>query len=68
MRRLGICEKKGSGIDKVISYNEIYQLPAPEILIQEKHTKVIIYETLNQMDKKISKSLLSALLFEICFK
>jgi predicted HTH transcriptional regulator len=53
MRRLGICEKKGSGIDKVISYNEIYQLPAPEILIQEKHTKVIMYETLNQMDKKI---------------
>jgi hypothetical protein len=25
MRRLGICGK-GSGIDKVISYNEIYQL------------------------------------------
>lgn len=54
MRRLGICEEKGSGIDKVISYNEIYQLPAPEILIQEKHTKVIMYsyKTLNQMDKK----------------
>jgi predicted HTH transcriptional regulator len=54
MRRLGICEEKGSGIDKVIFYNEIYQLPAPEILIQEKHTKVIMYsyKTLNQMDKK----------------
>lgn len=54
MRRLGICEEKGSGIDKVISCNEIYQLPAPEILIQEKHTKVIMYsyKTLNQMDKK----------------
>ena len=54
MRRLGICEEKGSGIDKVIFYNEVYQLPAPEILIQEKHTKVIMYsyKTLNQMDKK----------------
>jgi predicted HTH transcriptional regulator len=54
MRRLGICEEKGSGIDKVISYNEMYQLPAPDILIQEKHTKVIMYsyKTLNQMDKK----------------
>lgn len=52
-RRLGICEEKGSGIDKVIFYNEVYQLPAPEILIQEKHTKVIMYsyKTLNQMDK-----------------
>lgn len=29
MRRLGICEEKGSGIDKVIFYNEMYQLPAP---------------------------------------
>jgi predicted HTH transcriptional regulator len=54
MRRLGICEEKGSGIDKVIFYNEMYQLPALEILIQEKHTKVIMYsyKTLNQMDKK----------------
>lgn len=54
MRRLGICEEKGSGIDKVIFYNEVYQLPAPDILIQEKHTKVIMYsyKTLNQMDKK----------------
>jgi len=54
MRRLGICEEKGSGIDKVIFYNEMYQLPAPEFLIQEKHTKVIMYsyKTLNQMDKK----------------
>lgn len=54
MRRLGICEEKGSGIDKVIFYNEMYQLPAPDILIQEKHTKVIMYsyKTLKQMDKK----------------
>jgi len=54
MRRLGICEEKGSGIDKVIFYNEVYQLPAPEFVIQEKHTKVILYsyKTLNQMDKK----------------
>lgn len=54
MRRLGICEEKGSGIDKVIFHNEMYQLPAPDILIQEKHTKVIMYsyKTLNQMDKK----------------
>ncbi len=54
MRRLGICEEKGSGVDKVIFYNEMYQLPAPNILIQEKHTKVIMYsyKTLNQMDKK----------------
>ncbi len=29
MRRFGICEERGSGIDKVISTIEISQLPAP---------------------------------------
>lgn len=30
MRRLGICEEKGSGIDKVVHAAELYQLPAPD--------------------------------------
>src|SRR5262249_2517168 len=29
MRRMGICEEKGSGIDKVVGIAEVYQLPAP---------------------------------------
>lgn len=29
MRRFGACEEKGSGIDRVITMAEIYQLPAP---------------------------------------
>ena len=29
MRRLGICEEKSSGVDKVVSAAELYQLPAP---------------------------------------
>lgn len=54
LRRARICEEKGSGIDKVISAVELFQLPAPNFLIQEKHTKVILYahKQLNQMDKK----------------
>jgi len=43
LRRCGICEEKGSGIDKVIFNVELFQLPAPEFLTQEKHTKVILY-------------------------
>src|SRR5205823_9877386 len=31
-RRMGICEEKGSGIDKVIQTVEVYQLPAPSFL------------------------------------
>jgi ATP-dependent DNA helicase RecG len=29
MRRIGVCEERGSGVDKVVSQTEIYQLPAP---------------------------------------
>jgi len=29
MRRLGVCEEKGSGIDRVIETVEVHQLPAP---------------------------------------
>jgi len=43
LRRLGICEEKGSGIDKVINATEIYQLPPPDFIIQQRHTKIILY-------------------------
>jgi ATP-dependent DNA helicase RecG len=54
MRRFGICEEKGSGIDKVIFNIEMFQLPALDIQIQEKHTKVILfsYQTFADMNKK----------------
>jgi len=54
MRRVGICEEKGSGIDKVIFNTELYQLPAPDFQAKEKHTKVFMYsfKELNDMDKK----------------
>ena len=54
MRRMGICEEKGSGIDKVIAQCELFQLPAPDFRTQEKHTNVIMYahQNLNNMDKK----------------
>lgn len=43
MRRIGVCEERGSGYDKVVSQTEYYQLPAPEIEIYNDHTKVILY-------------------------
>lgn len=53
MRRIGVCEEKGSGIDKVIFNAELFQLPAPDFQTKEKHTKVIMYafKGLNDMDK-----------------
>lgn len=54
MRRLRICEEKGSGIDKVIHYTESGQLPAPDFRVKEKHTVAVMfaYQKLNDMDKK----------------
>lgn len=54
MRRLRICEEKGTGIDKVIDSVEAFQLPAPDFRVQETHTKVILFAplTLNEMDRK----------------
>lgn len=53
MRRIGICEEQGSGIDKVIFQVELFQLPAPDFTVTDKHTKVILYayKKLNDMDK-----------------
>jgi len=53
MRRIGICEEKGSGIDKVIFQSELYQLPAPDFQAMEKHTRTIMFsfKELNDMDK-----------------
>jgi len=43
MRRVNICEERGSGIDKVIYSVELYQLPAPEFISEGNFMKVILY-------------------------
>ena len=43
MRRIKICEERGSGIDKVIEAVELFQLPAPEFIKENKFVKVILY-------------------------
>ena len=54
MRRLNICEERGSGIDKVISQAELFQLPAPEFLSYENHTKAVMFahRKLTEMDRQ----------------
>jgi len=43
MRRMGICEEKSSGIDKVIHAAEVYQLPAPNFHTSHQRTVVTLY-------------------------
>ena len=42
MRRMSICEERGSGIDKVITAIEAYQLPAPDFRVAGESTVVVL--------------------------
>jgi predicted HTH transcriptional regulator len=54
MRRLGFCEKKGSGLDKVINDIEDFHLPAIDISVTDTKTRVTIYSytTLQEMTRR----------------
>lgn len=53
LRRVGICEERGSGIDKVVAETEFYQLPAPIFETTEEHTRIILFahREFSDMDK-----------------
>lgn len=53
MRRLGICEEKSSGIDRVIQAAEVYQLPAPDFRAGQRRTLVTICgpRSFDEMDR-----------------
>lgn len=43
MRRMTICEERGSGIDKVIFHIEVFQLPAPDFRVSAESTIAVLY-------------------------
>lgn len=53
LRRIGICEERGSGVDKVVFQTELYQLPAPVFEQAEDNTRAILFapQPLTRMDK-----------------
>jgi predicted HTH transcriptional regulator len=53
MRRMGICEERGSGWDKVAAAAEVFQLPAPLIEVPGDSTRVVLFapRPLSKMDK-----------------
>ncbi len=54
MRRVGFCEERGSGIDKVVFQTELYQLPPPEFEVAGENMRVILFahRPLNRMDRE----------------
>lgn len=53
MRRIGICEERGSGIDKVVLEVELYQLPAPLFEVPTGFTRAVLFahRPLSAMDR-----------------
>lgn len=43
MRRVNICEERGSGIDKVVASIEMYQLPPPDFRKPTGSTQVVLF-------------------------
>jgi len=53
LRRINICEERGTGVDKVVSQTELYQLPAPVFQVTPHHTRSLLfsYKNFSEMDK-----------------
>ena len=43
MRRMGMCEEQGSGLDKVFGEVEMFQLPAPLLKANNDSMQVVLY-------------------------
>ncbi|RMD63145.1 transcriptional regulator [Candidatus Parcubacteria bacterium] len=54
MRRFGICEERGSGIDKVVEQVELFQLPAPLFEKPDGFTRAVLfaYKALKEMNRQ----------------
>jgi predicted HTH transcriptional regulator len=54
MRRMNICEERGTGIDKVIIAIEMYQLPAPDFRVPGDNTVAVLFapRAFEEMDRE----------------
>ena len=43
MRRMGICEEQGSGVDKALTAVELFQLPPPDFRPDGDNVRVVLY-------------------------
>ncbi len=67
MRRLGICEERGSGFDKAMLAIEMSQLPAPEVRADTSHTRVVLFAHRN-LDGGDKAAQLRACYYHACLR
>lgn len=54
MRRIGVSEERGSGVDKVVFQTEYYQLPVTVFEESDEHTRCVLFahREFRDMDKQ----------------
>jgi len=67
MRRLRICEERGSGIDKALLQTEIFGMPPPKFLEGENYFRVILFSP-KPLQKMTQEEKIRACYFHCCLK
>ncbi|WP_193058546.1 ATP-binding protein [Glutamicibacter arilaitensis] len=67
MRRMGICEERGSGWDKVAFQTEFYQLPAPLVEVREDNMQVTMFAP-RELTKMESHDRVRAVYLHACLR
>lgn len=67
MRRVNICEERGSGIDKTLFQIELHQLPAPDFRVTGQHTVAVLFSHM-PLDKMEKPERIRACYLHACLK
>jgi len=65
MRRVNICEERGSGVDKVVMQTEYYQLPAPVFETYQDDMRVALFAPRDFKDMDIQQRIRAAYLHSV---
>lgn len=67
LRRMRICEERGSGIDRTVSELERHQLPAPDFRRTEHHTVALLFHAF-QLNKVSKQDRIRACYYHACLR
>jgi ATP-dependent DNA helicase RecG len=67
MRRLNVCEERGSGIDRAVEAIESHQLPAPKFIQGDDYTRVIMFAPI-PFKKMTSEDRIRACYQHVCLR
>lgn len=55
LRRVSICEERGSGVDKVVNAVEVFQLPPPDFRVVDDNTVAVLFSDRKFADTSLTE-------------